>query len=551
MKKNKESAIGRLELRKRAEERLKKNGVISDLPTCEAEWVRLLNELSMHQIELEMQNEELQDANNEIQNERQRYAELYNFAPVGYLTLAEDSTILEANHTINKVLSFERSYLKGVRFGQFIAQADLPVFNTMLKKVFQSRTMEHCEIMIGDIGHPEPASLRRTFRLDAIISDNLQQCHLTLIDFSDTREALQTVITKEAKYRCLFEASQEGILILDYKSRKIVDANPFIAHLIGFSIDEIIGKELCEIGVILEKELSRKANVELQTNKYICFSELPLQHKSGHIIDVEFLSYIYNAGDKKMIQCNIRDITHEKKVKEYEKAIIVSNQETIHALASMVEILDSYTAGHQKRVAELTVAIAKALHLSQSAIEGLQLSTILHDIGKFNIATEILIKPTELSDAEKDILRNHVEAGYDILKSIHFPWPIAQTVLQHHERLDGSGYPNGLKGDSVSEEARIIAVADTVEAMTSARPYRPAIGIDKALRHIQQQKGKLFDPLIVDTCVKLFHEKKFTFSTRPASETIISLGGGGIRRNFINHCKAPNRTYRNPRKQVA
>ena len=107
----------------------------------------------------------------------------------------------------------------------------------------------------------------------------------------------------------------------------------------------------------------------------------------------------------------------------------------------------------------------------------------------------------------------------------------------------------GLKGDSVSEEARIIAVADTVEAMTSARPYRPAIGINKALRHIHQQKGKLFDPLIVDNCVKLFHEKKFTFSTRPASETIISLGG--IRRNFINHCKAPNMTYRNPRKQVA
>ena len=163
MKKNKESAIGRLELRKRAEERLKKNGVISDLPTCEAEWVRLLNELSMHQIELEMQNEELQDANNEIQNERQRYAELYNFAPVGYLTLARDSKILKANLTIGKMLSCGRSHLEEHHFSSFIDHRYRSRFNRMLDKVFQSKTLEQCEIMIRKITNSQQPTANSQF----------------------------------------------------------------------------------------------------------------------------------------------------------------------------------------------------------------------------------------------------------------------------------------------------------------------------------------------------------------------------------------------------
>jgi len=211
----------------------------------------------------------------------------------------------------------------------------------------------------------------------------------------------------------------------------------------------------------------------------------------------------------------------------YKKSLSRSHQETIHALASMVEMRDSYTAGHQKRVAELSVAIAKELHLSASEIEGLNYCSILHDIGKFNIPTELLVKSTSLTEPEKDMLRNHVQTGYDILKGIHFPWPIAQTVLQHHERLDGSGYPNRLKSENIRKEAKIIGVSDTVEAMIGARPYRPAFGIDKALRHIQHESGRLFDPVIVDICVKLFYEKKFIFSTRPASETIIALEGAG------------------------
>ena len=421
------------------------------------------------------------------------------------------------------MLSCERSQLIGARFGSLIAQADLPAFNDMVDKLYQTRTPVHSEVTI--IGN-------NSYHLDAIISENPQECRITLTDISDTRLALESLHNKEIQYRSLFEAAQEGILILDYNSGKIVDANPYIAHLMGFSLDEIVGKELWEIGFILDKNLARTAYLELQTKSYIRYSDIPLQHKSGKTIDVEFLSYVYNVDKQKAIQCNIRDITDQKKLRENKNAILASHQETIHALASMVEIRDSYTAGHQKRVAELSVSIARELRFSPVEIEGMELSAILHDIGKFSIPIELLCKSTPLTVSDKELLRNHSQAGYDVLKGIHFPWPIAQTVLQHHERLDGSGYPNGLKGDSISEEAKIIAVADTVEAMTGTRPYRAAFGIDKALQHIQQESGTLFDPLIVEACVKLFNEKKFSFSSRPPSETIISPKRRGLAKHF-------------------
>jgi len=320
MKKDDSHPLNRSELRRRAEERLRNKGLIPDLSSPSADLHRLLHELSVHQIELEMQNEQLQHSYDEIQQEHNRYCDLYDFAPVGYLTLAPDSTILEANLTVTKILSIERSRLKGARFGSFITRVDLPVFNSMIQKVFQNKTVEHCEIRIGNIGTAEePAYLPRTFQLDAIISDNMQECRISLTDISEARRAVDALKSKEAQYRCLYEAAQEGILILDYTSGKVVDANPFISHLLGFSKGAIVGKELWEIGFIQDKELARKAYLQLQSKNYIRYSDIPLQHKTGKVIAVEFLSYVYNVGNEKAIQCNIRDITAQKKLREYEQ----------------------------------------------------------------------------------------------------------------------------------------------------------------------------------------------------------------------------------------
>lgn len=186
-------------------------------------------------------------------------------------------------------------------------------------------------------------------------------------------------------------------------------------------------------------------------------------------------------------------------------------EEVIHTITLTVESKDLYTAGHQKKVAQLAIAIAKEMRLSKELVEGIKWAATIHDIGKIHVPANILSKPSSLTEVEYDLVKTHPTVGYDILKGIKFPWPVVQIVLQHHERLDGSGYPQGLSSKDIILLARILAVADVVEAMTSHRPYRPAHSLDEALEEISRNKGTLYDSKVVDTCLKLFTKKGFKF----------------------------------------
>ncbi|MBU4293895.1 MAG: GAF domain-containing protein [Actinobacteria bacterium] len=222
--------------------------------------------------------------------------------------------------------------------------------------------------------------------------------------------------------------------------------------------------------------------------------------------EIKFLNEVAND-----IAIGIKSIRYEK---ELERNYINTKRalyETINSFALISERRDSYTAGHQKRVAALTSAIAKAMKLDSNITEGIYFISILHDLGKMCIPLSILSKPACLSKAEIMLIQSHCNEGYDILKNIEFPWPIAETILQHHERINGSGYPYGLKDKDILLEAKILAVADTIEAMSSHRPYRPAIGLNKALKEIAKNKGILYDGLTVDVCIDLFKNKKFKF----------------------------------------
>jgi len=214
----------------------------------------------------------------------------------------------------------------------------------------------------------------------------------------------------------------------------------------------------------------------------------------------EYSKRLINKLDKKVLALE----ESEKKVKDLLEEMILT-------MGKVTEAKDPYTAGHQQRVSQLATAIAKELNLSQDKVEGIRIASLIHDIGKIGLPTEILSKPTRLTDIEFSLIKEHSQIGYDILKSIDFSYPVAQIVLQHQERLNGSGYPQGLKGEDILLEAKIICVADVVEAMSSHRPYRPALGIEKALEEISQNKGILYDPEIVDVCLKLFKEKGFKF----------------------------------------
>lgn len=207
------------------------------------------------------------------------------------------------------------------------------------------------------------------------------------------------------------------------------------------------------------------------------------------------------------------DIT-ERKLMEMERLQHVDRLRktlggTIQVVSRAVEMRDPYTAGHQRRAADLARAIATAMGFSSDRTDFVRIACTIHDIGKISVPAEILSKPTILTDIEFSLIKGHVQAGYDILKNIEFPWPVADVILQHHERMDGSGYPQGIKGDDLLLESRILAVADVVESMASHRPYRSALGIDAALEEITKNRGTLYDPWVVDICLQLFNEKNY------------------------------------------
>jgi putative nucleotidyltransferase with HDIG domain len=197
---------------------------------------------------------------------------------------------------------------------------------------------------------------------------------------------------------------------------------------------------------------------------------------------------------------------------ESEKKLKSNLLDSISAIASIVEMRDPYTAGHQRRVADIAVAISKELQLPENLVEGIHLAGIVHDVGKIKVPAEILSKPGRLTTNEFNLIKEHSQTGYDILKSIDYPWTIAEIILQHHERLDGSGYPRGLKNEEILLEAQIIAVADVVESMMSHRPYRAALGIDAALEEILHNRSTCFNADVVDACIRLFREQGYSLS---------------------------------------
>jgi putative nucleotidyltransferase with HDIG domain len=210
------------------------------------------------------------------------------------------------------------------------------------------------------------------------------------------------------------------------------------------------------------------------------------------------------------------DVTEQKRAAERLEQSLQKLQktlkDTVRALAATAESRDPYTAGHQQRVAYLATAISRAMALPEEQVEGINVAAALHDIGKISVPIEILNKPGLLSDLELGLIKTHPRIGHDILRSVEFPWQVARIILQHHERMDGSGYPEGLAGEDILLEARILAVADVVEAMASHRPYRPPLGLDSAVDEIGRHRGIVYDGPVVDACLNLLTEEGFTFN---------------------------------------
>lgn len=365
----------------------------------------------------------------------------------------------------------------------------------------------------------------RTFE---VIGSNLVRNHvieaamINLRDITDRKKSENLIRESEEKYRLLADHMKDQVWLMDMKM-DVTYASPSVERLTGYSLDELkqmtwgkilTPESLRQATDFISKELPRALKAH---SDYLLFKTLELEFvlRNGKTIwgECAFSLIRDETGKAVSILGEARNITERKLAEEKLQQTLDSLKRavgtTIQVLVSALESRDPYTAGHQLRSANLACAIAMELGLSHDRIEGIRMAGNIHDIGKLSVPAEILSKPTKLTGLEFSLVKEHASCGYEMLKYVESPWPLAQIVHQHHERVNGTGYPNNLKGDDIIIEARIMAVADVVEAMASHRPYRPSLGIDAALGEIEKNKGILYDEKVVDACLKLFREKKF------------------------------------------
>ena len=337
-----------------------------------------------------------------------------------------------------------------------------------------------------------------------------------LWDITQRKLVEEVLQESERKYRVLFECANDAVFLLNSEQRPLA-VNKKAADMLGYSIEELINLSSKDIVVPSEYEAFQGKFKSIWEGKSFPPYERIFRKKDGTEFPVEINAALMRDKERRpqYVQNIVRDITERKRVenelKQTSEKLRQSLGGIVKVVASTVELRDPYTAGHQRRVADLACAIATEMVHSKDRIEGIQMAGIIHDIGKISIPAEILSKPGSLSETEFSLIKEHSKTGYDLLKNVEFPWPIAQIVLQHHERIDGSGYPQGLSGEDILLEARILGIADVVEAISSHRPYRPALGIDSGLEQISENRGVLYDPEIVDACIKVISEKKYEF----------------------------------------
>ena len=338
-------------------------------------------------------------------------------------------------------------------------------------------------------------------------------------DVSELRKTEKALQTSEERFRMAAESSNDFIYEWDLQSGRIDwsgTAGMKLGHVLGelpvtaVDFDRLIHPE--------DHERFSEAVINHLRHGKPYMEEYRMIRKDGNIIHMSAAGMCLRneAGRAYKWIGALSDITERKRAEEELKDSLDKLHKAmggiIQAMALTVESKDPYTAGHQQRVSKLARTIAQEMGLSKDQIEAIRMAGVVHDLGKISVPAEILSKPTKLSDIEFSLIKGHSQTSYDILKDIEFPWPIAEITLQHHERLDGSGYPSGLKGDQIMLEAQVLMVADVVEAIASHRPYRPALGVEVALDEISKNKGKLYNPAAVEACVRIFKEKGYSFN---------------------------------------
>jgi PAS domain S-box-containing protein/putative nucleotidyltransferase with HDIG domain len=390
---------------------------------------------------------------------------------------------------------------------------DIPGWNKKIGDVIPTCILKHIKISAKSQLDKNFTIKFKPKTFSFALIHNKEQNYLSLYgeDISDKVLTQQELFESERIYQSLFENSVDGIYQATISGHYIT-ANPSLIRMLGYKNKEEILKLNIPKQVYLAAE--DRPNANEREKPFI----RQLRKKDGSTIWAEINSKVfYSHGKPKYYQGIIRDITAkvvaDKHLKQSYDKIKKTLNDTIKTISNMVEARDPYTSGHQIKVANLCSVIAKKLGFNKERIKMIHTAALIHDVGKIAIPASILAKPSQLSDIEFSIVKTHSQIGYDIIKEIDFGYPVAEIVYQHHERENGSGYPKGLSNRDIMLEAKILAVADTVESMATDRPYRPALGIGRALKELELNSGILYESKVVNACIKIFKENKFKFET--------------------------------------
>jgi PAS domain S-box-containing protein len=464
----------------------------------------------------EIRNKEKQ-AEEKLRHEEQRFRAFIEHSSDIIVIMNREGIITYVNPAVERVLGFKPEERIGAKGFELIHPDDMKFltdsFNTLVRDT-------NSPVIQGEMRlHHKNGSWRTLEAVGSnlVYNNVVESIIVNYRDITERKLAEEKLRESEADYRQLFDNSPAAIYRVDYKNGRFLKANDVFCEYLGYRQEELIS--LSPYDVLTEKskklflERMEKIAMGVEVPKTVEFEIVDRKGKQRCLqLDIKNIYDI--EGHVVAADVVANDIPERKKEEEKLRLTLESLRNahgaTIQVMVSAIEMRDPYTSGHQIRSADLARAIATEMGLSKEQIDGIRLAGSIHDIGKLSVPAEILSKPTKLTDLEFSLIKEHSRIGYEMLKDVESPWQLAQIVYQHHERMNGSGYPRNLKGDEILIEARIMAVADVVESMASHRPYRPSLGIEAALEEIGKNKGILYDDTVADVCLRLFREKDYS-----------------------------------------
>jgi len=454
-------------------------------------------------------------AEEQLRKSEERYRALFERSLDCVFVADLEGNFLDANRAALDLLGYHREQISQISFRTLMSpdelQRAMTALNEAVRTGIQPETREYrlrrkdgSEVIV------ETKS--------AVVYDDAGPCAVqgNARDITERTKAETALRESEHRFRAMIEQSISGFYLI--QDGKFAYVNSRFAEIFGYaSPADVVGKSPSELAAEEDRatvagNIQRRLSGEMKSMGYtytgLC--------KDGTHIEVGVHGSFTIFQGRPAIIGLLQDISERKRgeddARRYIARLEQAMQSTINVVATIGELRDPYTHGHERRVGEIAAAIATEMGLPDNQVEGIRVAGYLHDVGKIAVPAEILAKPTKLTEAEFNLVKDHAQQSYEILKMVPFPWPVAEAAWEHHERFDGSGYPRGLKGEEILPEARILAVADTIEAMASHRPYRPGLGIDKALAEIEQNRGKLYFPEVADACLRLFREKGYRLS---------------------------------------